>query len=150
MNLLTKKSADRICWQNLLTKNKSADERNLLTESADKNQICWQPKNRAGSMHQNLFLKLCFTPARPWLARTFLWSNLTPVHVLGPDLPGRSCKIRFFSHNLYIKNTRQRCMAGLSSYWACDRADPNVHPQWCTTTWNFPLSLMAVALFVTT
>ncbi len=36
VNLLTRK----ICWQ----KNKSADERNLLTESADKNRICWQPK----------------------------------------------------------------------------------------------------------
>ncbi len=89
-NLLTE-SADRICWQkNLLTK-KSADKRNLLTESAaDKNQICWQPKNRAGSTHQNLFQKLRITPAGPWLARTFLWSNLTPVYVLGPDLPAYS------------------------------------------------------------
>jgi hypothetical protein len=37
-NLLTKKS----CFKNLLRKTRSAGSKNLLTESADKNKICWQ------------------------------------------------------------------------------------------------------------
>jgi hypothetical protein len=98
VNLLTRK----ICWQNLLTKNKSADKRNLLTESADKNWICWQPKNRAGSTHQNLILKLRITPARPWLARTFLQSNLKPVYMLGPDLPGTPSTVALLSRILLV------------------------------------------------
>jgi preprotein translocase subunit SecA len=34
-------------WRHLLTKNKSADEENLLTKSAYKNKICWQQKSAA-------------------------------------------------------------------------------------------------------
>ncbi len=49
MNLQTRK----IRWQNLLTKNKSADKRNLQTESADKNQICWQKLNLLGTSRSN-------------------------------------------------------------------------------------------------
>jgi len=78
-----------ICWQNLLTKNKSADEGNLLTESADKKQICWRWKNLAGAMDQHPELKPSHHASQPRAgAHVPSVLNLTPGLVLGPDLPG--------------------------------------------------------------
>ena len=61
-NLLTRE----ICWQNLLTKNKSADR------ICWQNRICWQPKTRAGSTHQNYSKNLApRQPGHGWRAHSF-------------------------------------------------------------------------------